>query len=160
MQVAIERTRDVYVPQYGSEGAACFDLQIGAFLSPAESAPVGKPADEDRPEATCVLPPGMQVWAGAGIRVQLPDGYGLMLLPRSGKGACEGLVLGNTAGVIDSDFRSEIKLALLNRSRQTMILRRGDRVAQGWILPAPQAEFVLVDDIEQTGRGEFGSSGR
>lgn len=105
------------------------------------------------------LAPDMQVWAGTGLRFEIPAGYGLLLAPRSGLGAKRGLVLANEVAVIDSDYRSEIKLALRNRGDRGIAIHPGDRVAQAWLLPAPQARFCEVASIDETGRGGFGSTG-
>lgn len=160
MNVPIERTRNVDMPRYATPGSAAFDLSVGDFLSPPDFAPTGGPSDVPVHMSQVTLAPNMQVWVGTGLRMQLPEGYGLMIAPRSGLGTKRGLVLGNQVAVIDSDFRSEIKLALWNRSDMGIEINRHDRVAQAWLMPAPQAVFEDVASIEQTGRGEFGSSGR
>lgn len=158
MNVRFERVRDVAVPAYSSHGAAAFDLEIGGFLSTPDFAPTAGPGDIPVGMRSVTLGPNLQVWAGTGIRMQLPDGYGLLIAPRSGLGAKRGLILGNGVAVIDSDYRSEIKLALWNRGDRGIQLDHGDRVAQGWIVPAPQARFC-EGDIDETGRGAFGSTG-
>lgn len=159
MNVPIERIRNVSWPAYTTPGAAAFDLEVGDFLSTPDFAPTGNPGDAPVNLDKVTLAPNMQIWAGTGLRVDIPEGYGLLICPRSGLGAKRGLLLGNGAAVIDSDYTSEIKLALWNRSDMGIAIERGDRVAQAWLLPAPQARLCEVASIEQTGRGGFGSSG-
>lgn len=159
MNVPIERIRNVNMPAYTTPGAAAFDLEVGDFLSTPDWVPTGNPGDAPVNMDAVTLAPNLQVWAGTGLRIEIPEGYGLLLAPRSGLGAKRGLVLGNQVAVIDSDYRSEIKLALWNRSDMGIAINRGDRVAQAWMLPAPQARFCEVECIEETGRGGFGSTG-
>ncbi len=85
----------------------------------------------------------------------------MFLLPRSGKGHKHGIILGNTTGVIDNDYRGEIKVSLWNRTSDDYLIEKGKSVAQGIIMPVIQAEFELVDELPSTVRGEggFGHTG-
>ncbi|MFB6311525.1 MAG: dUTP diphosphatase [Salinirussus sp.] len=159
MNVNIEITRDVERPGYATDGAAAFDLQVGDFLSVPDWLPTAGPGDMPVGMNRVTLGPNLQCWVGTGIRMDIPEGYGLLICPRSGLGAKRGLVLGNGAAVIDSDYTAEIKLALWNRGDQGIEINRGDRVAQAWLLPAVQANFCAVRSIEDSGRGAFGSTG-
>lgn len=96
----------------------------------------------------------------AGIRVAIPEGFGLLILPRSGLGH-KGLVLGNLVGLIDPDYRGEVFMSIWNRSDVVIRVQPGDRIAQGVIVPCYAPEWQVVDSLPDTDRGEggFGSSG-
>lgn len=158
--LSVECLRDTRPPAYATPGAAAFDLPLAAFLSGPDFIPMESPGDDDLAYKSLTLAPGLQVWVGTGLRVSIPPGYMLQLAPRSGLGAMRGLVLGNSIGIIDSDYRQEVKLALWNRGEQGIGLDRGDRVAQAALVPAPQARIEPVASIEATDRGGFGSTGK
>ena len=84
-----------------------------------------------------------------------------LIIPRSGLGSKHGIVLGNLVGLIDSDYQGELMVPAWNRSQEDFIISSGDRIAQMVMVPVIQASFNLVDDFEETERGEggFGSSG-
>lgn len=108
------------------------------------------------------LLPGETKMANSGLAVALPDGHVGYVMPRSGMGHKRGLVLGNTVGVIDPDYRGEIKMSLWNRSNEVIFLDAGDRVAQLVVQPISLVDIELVDDIGDTERGSggFGSTGK
>ncbi|MFT3886662.1 MAG: dUTP diphosphatase [Arachnia sp.] len=109
-----------------------------------------------------VLPPGERVLVGTGVRVAIPDGYVGLVTPRSGLAARAGLSIVNAPGVIDSGYRGEIKVCLLNTDpRETIELSAGDRIAQLLIMPFVTAEFVPVEVLDETARGDggYGSTG-
>ena len=97
---------------------------------------------------------------GIAINIQNPQYFGLVV-PRSGLGHKNGIVLGNLVGVIDSDYQGEIKLSLWNRSKEAYTIKPFDRVAQLLILPVMSVQFQEVDQFVATSRGEsgFGSTG-
>lgn len=98
---------------------------------------------------------------GTGIAIHLDDpGYAAIVLPRSGLGA-KGLILGNTIGLIDSDYQGEIILSVWNRSSEPIRINSMDRIAQLIIIPVIQPEFNFVESFEETERGSngFGSTG-
>ncbi|MBE9562480.1 MAG: dUTP diphosphatase, partial [Proteobacteria bacterium] len=82
-----------------------------------------------------------------------------MLLPRSGLGVKHGIVLGNLVGLIDSDYRKEIKIAVWNRSSKPFTINPGERICQMIFVPVIQANFKWVDKLEANGRDGFGSTG-
>jgi len=84
-----------------------------------------------------------------------------LIIPRSGLGSKHGIVLGNLVGLIDSDYQGELMVPAWNRSDEDFKISSGDRIAQMVIAPVIQANFKLVDDFEETERGDkgFGSSG-
>jgi dUTP pyrophosphatase len=97
-----------------------------------------------------------------GISIALPDGYVALVHPRSGLAAKHGITVLNTPGTIDSGYRGEIKVILLNTSDDEFVFERGERIAQLVIQRYEKAEFVFVNQLPQTERGDggFGSSGR
>ena len=105
--------------------------------------------------------PGQCTKIGTGIAIHLDDpGYAAIVLPRSGMGT-KGLILGNTIGLIDSDYQGEIILSVWNRSSDPIKINAMDRIAQLIIIPVIQPEFNFVESFEQTERGSngFGSTG-
>lgn len=99
---------------------------------------------------------------GTGLRVAIPFGFEGQVRPRSGLAARHGLGMVNSPGTIDSDYRGEIKLILINLGGEPMAVTKGERVAQLVICPVVQVRFEPVEDLESTSRGEggFGSTGR
>jgi dUTP pyrophosphatase len=114
-----------------------------------------------RSTETFILPPGSQYTAGTGVRIALEEGYVAFAVPRSGLAAKHGITIVNSPGTIDSGYRGEIKIILLNTSQKAYEVVAGDRIAQLVILQTPQVNFIKVDDLLESARGEhgFGSSG-
>lgn len=109
-----------------------------------------------------VLAPGRRLLVGTGVAVAIPSGYVGLVTPRSGLAARSGLSIVNAPGVIDSGYRGEIKVCLINLDPTAEIhLNAGDRIAQLLILPFVTATFTPVDDLDETSRGEggYGSTG-
>ncbi|PRX51266.1 deoxyuridine 5'-triphosphate nucleotidohydrolase [Prauserella shujinwangii] len=109
-----------------------------------------------------VLPPGERAVVGTGVAIALPPGYAGFVHPRSGLAARAGLSVVNTPGTIDSGYRGEIRVCLVNHDpREPIVLNRGDRIAQLVIQRVEQAEFVEVAELEATerGAGGYGSTG-
>lgn len=96
-----------------------------------------------------------------GIAVAIPHGYGGFVQPRSGLAASRGITLTNSPGLIDSNYRGEIKVILQNTGEADFEIKSGDRIAQLVIMPIQRAEFTEVDELPGSDRGEggFGSSG-
>jgi dUTP diphosphatase len=98
-----------------------------------------------------------------GLAIHIADPHmAAMILPRSGLGHKHGIVLGNLVGLIDSDYQGPLQIACWNRSDSSYIIQPGERIAQMVIVPILRAKFVIVEDFEETDRGEggFGSSGQ
>lgn len=98
-----------------------------------------------------------------GIAIYIKNPYlTAVVLPRSGLGHKHGLVLGNLVGLIDADYQGELKVSCWNRSDETYTIAPGDRIAQLVFLPIIRAQFTVVDEFDQTGRGTggFGHSGK
>jgi dUTP pyrophosphatase len=114
--------------------------------------------------STCervVLGPGERALVSTGLAVAIPDGYAGFVQPRSGLAARHGIAVVNSPGLIDSGYRGEIRIVLLNTDReQTFVAEPGDRVAQLVVLPVPGLELVELEELPTSERGVrgFGSS--
>ena len=108
------------------------------------------------------LEPGQRHAVATGFRVAIPDGYEIQVRPRSGLAFKHGISVPNTPGTIDSDYRGEIKVLLINHGTEPFPIRRGDRIAQMMLAVCTVAEFDEVDELSDTDRGAggFGSTGR
>ncbi len=109
------------------------------------------------------LAPGERALVGTGVGVAIPAGFAGFVTPRSGLAAKQGLTIVNSPGLVDSNYRGELKVALLNTDQSHPIhIQAGDRIAQLVIVPVATPELVLVSKLDTTERGTagFGSSGR
>jgi dUTP diphosphatase len=107
------------------------------------------------------LPPGERIVAPTGLAVAIPEGYGGFVQPRSGLAARSGITVVNSPGLIDSGYRGEIRVVLLNTDRErTFVAEAGDRIAQLVVLPVPELGVREVDELPASERGVrgFGSS--
>lgn len=114
-------------------------------------------------DAPLTLPPMGRTMVPTGLAIQLPGPeYVALVCARSGLAVKHGLALSNGVGVIDSDYRGEIQVGLVNLGSETYTLQPGERLAQLMILPVAQAAFVQADTLDETerGAGGFGSTGR
>ena len=102
-----------------------------------------------------------RVMVPTGLSIELPQGYEAQMRPRSGLAVKKGLSLVNTPGTIDSDFRGEIKVILINLSKETQIIEPSERIAQMVIARYEQADLIEVEELSDTkrGAGGFGSTG-
>ena len=144
MNVKIKKLHPLAMrPTYGSPGAACFDMY--AVL--------------DDPIA---VEPGSSRVLNTGLAFEIPEGWCMKVYSRSGHGFNYDVSLSNSVGVIDSDYRGEVKVKLRNDSDMPFVVTTGDRIAQAEIVPAWQHDFAVVVDLSETERGEggFGSTGR
>ncbi len=135
---------DFPLPAYATPGSAGLDLRA-CLDAPLELAP----------GETKLLPTGIAIHIG-------DPGLCATILPRSGLGHKHGIVLGNLVGLIDSDYQGQLMVSCWNRGTEHFTVQPGERIAQLMILPVVQAQFTLVDEFDQSERGEggFGSSGR
>jgi dUTP pyrophosphatase len=132
------------IPAYATDGAAGLDLR----------------ACIDQP---VTLEPGSCELIPTGLAVHLKNpGLAAVLLPRSGLGHKHGIVLGNLVGLIDSDYQGQVFVSCWNRGTEAFTIEAGERIAQMVIVPVIQAEFEVVDEFEQSRRGDggFGHTGR
>ncbi len=103
-----------------------------------------------------VLAPMQRQLIGTGIRIELPEGYEAQIRPRSGLALKHGLSILNSPGTIDADYRGEIKVLLINLSDETYTVKPGERIAQMVISKYEHVEFLLVEKLNETERGEGG----
>lgn len=132
------------LPAYATPGSAGLDLRACV-------------------DAPVVLEPGQAELIPTGLSVHLGDpGLAAMLLPRSGLGHKQGIVLGNLVGLIDSDYQGPLMVSLWNRGSAAVTIQPMDRIAQMVVVPVVQVAFRQVSQFEATTRGEggFGSTGR
>ena len=108
------------------------------------------------------LAPGEIRLIPTGISVMIPQGFEGQVRPRSGLALRDGIILPNSPGTIDSDYRGEIQVILLNTDSRPFLIQRGERIAQLVIAPVVKARFVLADNLSTTmrGAGGFGHTGR
>lgn len=111
-------------------------------------------------EEVTIVPGGRHAVA-TGLAVAIPPGYEIQVRPRSGLALKHGVTVPNTPGTIDSDYRGELKVILINHGLDPFAIRRGDRVAQLVLAPVTQGTWVEVGELDETARGEggFGSTG-
>lgn len=108
------------------------------------------------------LEPGERALVGTGVRIALPEGFVGFVVPRSGLAARHGITIVNAPGTVDAGYRGEIKVSLLNTDRQHAYdIAAGDRIAQLVVMPVTRAQFIPVDALPESVRGEggFGSTG-
>lgn len=132
------------LPAYATEGSAGLDLRALT-------------------ESALTVKPGQTILIPTGISIYIADpNLAAVILPRSGLGHKNGIVLGNLVGLIDSDYQGPLMVSLWNRSDKPFTVEVGDRIAQLVFVPVVQASFNIVNDFEQTKRGEggFGHSGK
>ena len=145
--INIKKTNEnAKIPTYGSEFAAGADLYAVIHN------------EENRVE----ILPGETAFIDTGIVMEIPNGYVGLVYARSGLSCKQGLAPANKVGVIDSDYRGNIMVALYNQSNETRSVSEGDRIAQIIIQPVEQFEFKVKGKLSDTtrGNGGFGSSGK
>lgn len=109
-----------------------------------------------------VLRPGMRALVPTGIAIELPEGYEAQVRPRSGLALKHGISLVNSPGTIDTDYRGEIGVIVINHGAEPFVIRNGERIAQLVFAPFARASLVEVDELGESGRGDggFGHTGR
>ena len=138
----LPHNQDLPLPVYATEGAAGMDL-LAAVFEPV------------------VIAPGQRVLIPTGLAIALPPGYELQVRPRSGLALRNGIVLPNSPGTIDEDYRGEIQVIVLNTGSEPFRVERGARIAQAVLAPVVRAAWDEVADLDVTARNEggFGSTG-
>ena len=113
------------------------------------------------PDKSICLEPGQRKLIPTGLSFEIPVGYEVQVRPRSGMSFKRSLMVLNSPGTIDSDYRGEVKIILGNLGSEVQEIQHGDRVAQIVLAPVTQAHFVITDTLSETDRGEggFGSTG-
>jgi dUTP pyrophosphatase len=132
---------DLDLPSYATPGSAGMDLRSAEIL---------------------ILKPGARALVATGIAIALPEDHEAQIRPRSGLAVKHGVTVLNAPGTIDTDYRGEIKVPLINLGYEDFVIARGDRIAQMVIARFATAELVEVESLDVTlrGLGGFGSSGR
>jgi dUTP pyrophosphatase len=132
---------DLHLPAYATAGSAGLDLRAAEALT---------------------LKPGARALVATGLAMALPDGFEAQVRPRSGLAVKHGITVLNAPGTIDSDYRGEIKVPLINHGSEDFPIARGDRIAQMVIARVEQVELEDVAALDDTPRGVggFGSSGK
>ena len=113
-------------------------------------------------DAPITLEPGARALVPTGLKIALEQGWEAQIRPRSGLALKHGISAPNTPGTIDSDYRGEVGVILINLGQEPFVIRRGERIAQMVIAAVAQATVVEVDSLDDTARGAggFGSTGR
>lgn len=142
MKIRVRRLHPhVSLPAYHTNGSAAFDL--------AASEPVS-------------VAPGEMTLIPTGLVIEVPPGMFLGVFARSSTPLKRGLVVANGVGIVDSDYcgpRDEVRIAVLNVTSAQVTINRGDRIAQGVILPAPRVSWEEVGELKASSRGGFGATG-
>jgi dUTP pyrophosphatase len=143
VNIKIINKSDNALPAYETEHSAGMDLR--AFI----------------PD-TILLSPMQRQLIPTGLFIELPIGYEAQIRPRSGLALKHGITVLNSPGTIDADYRGEIKVLLINFGNETFEIKKGERIAQMLISQHTTAEFVLVETLSETNRGEggYGSTGK
>ena len=126
---------DAVIPNYQTSGSSGFDIHaVGEYT---------------------LIPKDRKI-IKTGLKMAIPEGYELQIRSRSGLTFKQGLVVANSPGTVDADYRGEIGVILTNSSTHTIHVSNGDRVAQGVVCPILQVKFDVVDTLDETERGEGG----
>ena len=142
MKVKIKKVSDLaIVPEYKTEGAAGCDLHSIEEV---------------------VIKPNSTVLIKTGLQFEIPEGFFMLLAPRSSLVMKNNLDMPNSIGIIDSDYRGEVLIALRNLGMENVIIEKGERIAQLLIMSSNKAEFELVENLNESLRGSsgFGSTGK
>ena len=135
LKVRITSTDPELIPAYATPGAAGMDLCAAKDIYVF-------------PDEVTIVP--------TGISLEIPDGYEAQVRPRSGLAAKESVTVLNAPGTIDSDYRGEVKVILYKHGPKSLIVKKGERIAQLVFAPVAKAELIVVESISETARGEGG----
>ena len=142
-KILIKRlSKEVSLPKYETSGSSGMDLAANI-------------------DANINIDPGKTAIIPTGLALSIPKGFEVQIRPRSGLAAKQKISVLNTPGTIDSDYRGEIKVILINLGQETFKVEKGLRIAQMVVCPVVQAQLKEVDDLSETerGKGGFGSTG-
>ena len=143
VQIKIVNTSDNPLPHYATQGSSGMDIRASLNI-PVKLQPLER----------TLIP--------TGLFIEIPNGYEVQIRPRSGLAIKQGITCLNTPGTIDSDYRGEIKIILINLSAEEQVINSGDRIAQMIIQKVEKAEFKQVEILNETERadGGFGHTGK
>ena len=135
-----DKAKNFDLPEYATQGSSGVDLR----------------ASEDY-----IIKSGERALVATGIRLAIPAGYEVQVRPRSGLALKHGIIIPNSPGTIDSDYRGEVKVILMNLGREDFIIKAGDRIAQLILAPVAKISWEERTELEETARGAggFGSTG-
>ncbi|MBQ9580850.1 MAG: dUTP diphosphatase [Synergistaceae bacterium] len=135
-----DKAKNFDLPEYATQGSSGVDLR----------------ASEDY-----IIKSGERALVATGIRLAIPAGYEVQVRPRSGLALKHGIIIPNSPGTIDSDYRGEVKVILMNLGREDFIIKAGDRIAQLILAPVAKISWEECAELEETARGAggFGSTG-
>ena len=135
-------SNEVSIPKYETPGSSGMDLSACI-------------------EQDVIINPGDKAIIPTGFSLSIPEGYEVQIRPRSGLAAKKGITVLNTPGTIDSDYRGEIKVILINFDKNKFTVKNGERIAQMVVCPVEQVDMEEVEELSETGRGAggFGSTG-
>ncbi len=136
----LDHAGDLPLPSYETSGSAGMDIRAAEDLT---------------------IAPDQRGLVGSGFAFAIPHGYEIQVRPRSGLALKKGVSIPNTPGTIDSDYRGELKVILINHGQEDFVIQRGDRIAQIVVAPVQRGILKEVDRLDETARGEggFGSTG-
>jgi len=143
IKILIKRlSKEVSLPKYETSGSSGMDLSANI-------------------DAKINIEPGKTAIIPTGLALSIPKGFEIQIRPRSGLAAKQKISVLNTPGTIDSDYRGEIKVILINLGQDSFVVEKGFRIAQMVVCPVVQAQLKEVSDLSETERGEggFGSTG-
>ncbi|UNC91847.1 dUTP diphosphatase [Candidatus Contubernalis alkaliaceticus] len=140
--VQLKEAQDLPLPDYASPGSAGMDLRAALTEE-------------------FILQPGEYTLVPTGLIIEIPENFEGQVRPRSGLALKHGITLLNSPGTIDSDYRGEVKVILINLGKEPYVIKRGDRIAQLVLVPVSRAQVVKSGQLSNTSRGEggFGHSG-
>ena len=141
IEISVTLSEDARLPEYATYGASGMDIYTPALIK---------------------MEPFERKLVWTGLRIAVPEGYEAQIRPRSGLALKKGLTLLNSPGTIDSDYRGEIGIIMINFSQEKVILEKGERVAQMVICPIIKVKLRPTKELDDTHRGEggFGSTGK
>lgn len=142
VEVPVKLLSDIALPRYATSGSGAVDLQANI-------------------ERAMRIPPGAVKTIPTGLAVALPEGYGLFITSRSGLAIQHDIIVLNAPGLVDSDYRGEIRVVLKNTGDTVFFIHPGARIAQAFLVQLPTIQWALVQDLPDTerGAGGFGHTG-
>ena len=172
MNINIKVKPGAKLPEYATEGSSGFDLVANSFIryypqgrkEPLEGDVLTfvnfKEGETDPDKATprteLRLLHGERILIGTGIKVEIPSGFEMQVRPRSGMALKQGLTVINTPGTVDSDYRGEVGVIIINNGVYDTNIKLGDKIAQGVICAVERANWQVINVVTETSRGEGG----
>lgn len=160
MVVDIQLMEGATLPKYQTEGSAGMDLVAYSFTKLGDGSTLRDVASS-KVSKTITVRPHHRVLIGTGLMMAIPEGFELQIRPRSGLALKKGITVLNSPGTIDSDYRQEIGVILVNNSMDAITISLGDRIAQGVFARYEKTTFEVKESLNETSRvGGFGHTGK